>query len=75
MSKMISPEVASFLIRFVKEQSEKSEEINYRGVIRYVQTDEEISFTSWNEVEAFIQRVIPLEIKVDNKGVDHEIEG
>ena len=52
------PDVASFLIRFVKDQTDTQK---YRGIIRYVQADEEILFTSWDEVEDFIQRVFPLE--------------
>jgi hypothetical protein len=69
------PEVVSFLIRFVKDQPDKTGKQNYRGVVRYVQADEEIFFTSWDEVEEFIQRVIPLnKIQID-KGVDHEIKG
>ncbi|HKJ26487.1 MAG TPA: hypothetical protein VJ965_02525 [Anaerolineales bacterium] len=75
MDEPIYPEVASFLIRFVKAQPNQDNAQHYRGVVRYVQTDEEISFTSWDEVEAFIRQVIPLEKIQNDKGVDHEIEG
>lgn len=68
------PEVASFLIRFVQDQQQPDGARGFRGVARYVQTNEEIFFTSWDEVEDFIRRVIPLEI-LRNKGVDNEIEG
>ena len=72
MDEKIYPDVASFLIRFVKDQTDTQ---NYRGIIRYVQADEEILFTSWDEVEDFIQRVIPLEKNKIQKGVENEIEG
>jgi hypothetical protein len=72
MDEKIYPDVASFLIRFVKDQTDTK---NYRGIIRYVQADEEILFTSWDEVEDFIQRVIPLEKSKTQKGVENEIEG
>jgi len=70
-----SPEVASFLIRFVQDQPLPEGGVSYRGVVRYVQTEEEIFFTRWDEVEAFIQQVVPLESKIENKGENHEIEG
>lgn len=72
MDEKIYPDVASFLIRFVKDQTDTQ---IYRGIIRYVQADEEILFTSWDEVEEFIQRVIPLEENKTHKGVENEIEG
>lgn len=56
------PEVASFLIRFVADHPESGSKVGYRGVVRHVQTDNEMSFTDWDEVEAFIQQVIPIEV-------------
>jgi hypothetical protein len=71
-----SPDVASFVIRFVRDQQSKADAPAYRGIVRHVQTDEEINFTCWEEVEVFIQRVIPLETESrDTKGVSDEIEG
>jgi len=61
MDDKFSPEVASFLIRFVQEQRPESGEPAYRGMVRHVQTDRELFFTCWEEVEAFIQQVIPLD--------------
>jgi hypothetical protein len=61
MEEKLFPDVASFLIRFVQSEPNADGLSNYRGVIRHVQTDKELSFTSWEEVEAFIQLVIPLE--------------
>jgi len=62
MEEKTFPEVASFLIRFVQDQSKPDGNANYRGLIRHVQTDHEQVFTCWEEVEAFIQQVIPLEL-------------
>jgi hypothetical protein len=56
------PDVASFLIRFVADHSERGSKVEYRGAIRHVQTDNEMLFTDWDEVEAFIQKVIPIEV-------------
>lgn len=69
------PDVASFLIRFVQDQPIPDKTASYRGVIRHIQTENEIFFTCWKEVETFIQQVIPLEIIKTDKGEDHEIEG
>jgi len=69
------PEVASFLIRFVKDQTKPDGELSYRGVVQHIQTNEQILFTHWAEVEAFIQQLIPLERIKTEKGVDDEIEG
>jgi hypothetical protein len=66
MDEKTFPEVASFLIRFVQDQPKPDGISNYRGVVRHVQTDLEQVFTSWEEVESFIQQVIPLEI-IKNK--------
>lgn len=56
------PEVASFLIRFVADHPERNSKVIYRGAIRHVQTDKELLFTDWDEVEAFIQQVIPIDV-------------
>ena len=55
------PDVASFLIRFVQDQSKPEGSAGYRGVIRHIQTDLEQAFTCWEDVESFIQQVIPIE--------------
>ena len=60
------PDIASFLIRFVQDQTNPEGIPSYRGVIRHVQTDHEQVFTCWEEVETFIQQVIPLEL-IKNK--------
>ena len=55
------PDVASFLIRFVQDQSKPKGNAGYRGVIRHIQTDLEQTFTCWKDVETFIQQVVPIE--------------
>ena len=67
MDEKFSPEVASFLIRFVQDQRRETGGLAYRGVVRHVQTDRELFFTSWQEVEEFIQQVIPLGNKTTDK--------
>jgi hypothetical protein len=62
MAEKAYPEVASFLIRFIADHSECGSKVGYRGVIRHVQTDSEMLFANWNEVEAFIQQVIPIDV-------------
>lgn len=69
------PNVASFLIRFVQDQPKPDGVSSYRGVVRHVQTDNELYFTCWEDVETFIQQVIPLEHIKTDKGVQNEIEG
>lgn len=75
MVEKLFPDVASFLIRFVQDQSISGGKSKYRGIIKHVQTENETFFTSWKEVEAFIQRVIPLEIYEPKIGEENDIEG
>jgi hypothetical protein len=75
MDKKSDPEVASYLLRFVLDQPNQGDTPIYRGIVRHIQTGNEIVFTCWEDVEAFIHQVIPLEILKTNKGVDDEIEG
>lgn len=61
------PDVASFLIRFVQDHSKPEGIAGYRGVIRHIQTDLEQAFTCWEDVETFIQQVVPLELMQNNQ--------
>jgi len=67
MDDKFSPEVASFLIRFVQDQRPEAGGLTYRGMVRHVQTDREMFFTCWEEVEAFIQQVVPLDTESTDK--------
>jgi len=53
--------ISSFVIRFVVEQPDPGPDAAYRGTIRHVQSDEQLSFRSWDEAVVFIQRFVPLE--------------
>ena len=75
MEENYSPEVASFLIRIVQDQPSTDKASGFRGLIRHIQTDEELNFTCWQDVEEFIQTRFPIDDEKLNKGVDHEIEG
>ncbi|MBN2043957.1 MAG: hypothetical protein JW757_02955 [Anaerolineales bacterium] len=69
------PEVASFLIRIVQDQPQADHEGGYRGLIRHIQTDEEFSFTCWQDAENFIKRMFPIETLGNQKGEQNENEG
>ena len=68
-------DVAFYPLGFVPDQPNHGETSIYRGIVWHIHTGNEIVFTCWEEVEAFIHQVIPLEILKTNKGVDDEIEG
>lgn len=55
-----TPTISSFIIRFV-EESPPTAQSPYRGAIRHIQTDEEISFTQWADAILFIEQFVPLE--------------
>jgi hypothetical protein len=54
------PNITSFVIRFVHAGPalETSLASKYRGTIRHVQTDQEVTFTHWHEAVEFINRFI-----------------
>ena len=54
-----SPDISSFVIRFVQDASQNTP-IAYRGVIRHVQSDQEMSFTQWADISSFVQRFVSL---------------
>lgn len=55
-----SPCISSFVIRIIKEPDPQLASSPYRGIIRHVQSDQEISFTNWSDVEGFIERFVPI---------------
>jgi hypothetical protein len=55
-----SPCISSFVIRIIKEPDPQLAASPYRGIIRHVQSDQELSFTNWSDVESFIERFVPL---------------
>ncbi len=59
-----APNIVSFVIRFIQEQSEdRKTQPRYRGAIRHIQTDKELAFTCWSEAVEFIQLYVPLDTK------------
>jgi hypothetical protein len=62
MDSHLSPNISSFVIRFVIDSAigEQSHQ-PYRGAIRHIQSDEELNFSNWEEAVTFIRRFVPLE--------------
>lgn len=58
-----SPTISSFVIRFVMDGApeNKTASPTYRGVIRHIQSAQELNFSSWQDAVDFIERFVPLE--------------
>lgn len=55
------PTITSFIIRFIHpDLSSRPGEQEFRGAIRHIQTDEEISFTRWEDALEFMKRYVPI---------------
>lgn len=50
--------ITSFVIRFVQQETEPC---TYRGSIRHIPSNREISFTRWEDAVSFISEFIPLD--------------
>jgi len=63
MAENIPPNISSFVIRFVIDSPADAAQGHalYRGAIRHIQTEEEINFSHWEDVENFIRRFVPLD--------------
>ena len=63
MESNASPSIASFVIRFVVDETspEKKTQPCYRGAIRHIQSEVEMNFNTWEDAVEFIQRYVPLE--------------
>ena len=61
MESHLPPNISSFVIRFVIDSKVGQAPATYRGAIRHIQTDEELTFNRWEEVENFIRRFVPLD--------------
>ena len=63
MTENLPPNISSFIIRFVVENSTDSKQSlpPFRGAIRHIQTDEEVNFVHWEDVEKFIRHFVPLD--------------
>ena len=65
MESSASPSIASFVIRFVVDDPTPIEQThpNYRGTIRHIQSNEELTFSTWKNAVEFIQRYVQLEAR------------
>ena len=48
--------IASFVLRFVTDQEKDSSQPAWHGVIRHIQTNEQLNFTGMGEALGFIQK-------------------
>ncbi|HEX7568140.1 MAG TPA: hypothetical protein VF355_06195 [Anaerolineaceae bacterium] len=56
------PSIISFVIRFILEEpSDEQIPPLRRIIVRHIQTDQEISCSSWTDVVAFVQQFVQLE--------------
>lgn len=62
-----SPGISSFVIRIIEESADNESAATYRGIIRHIQSEREISFISWSDVESFIQQYVPIHKMSQNK--------
>jgi hypothetical protein len=67
MESGVSPLIASFVIRFVMAETLPAQEVqsSYRGVIRHIQSNEELAFSVWKDAVDFIERYVPLRVDPD----------
>ena len=63
MDSQLSPNISSFVIRFVVDNVTASGQAHppYRGAIRHIQTEEEMHFSNWEEAVNFIRRFVPID--------------
>jgi hypothetical protein len=58
---MNETKIVSFVVRFLEEESAPAAPRTWRGVIRHVQSREEVGFLSIEEALAFMARYVSLE--------------
>ena len=56
----ILPQISSFIIRFVLDETPEQPPA-YHGTIRHIQTAEEINFREWREAAEFMHRFVKLD--------------
>ncbi len=57
---MPDPLIASFVLRFMLDQEAGAGSNTWRGVIRHVQTNDELHFSGLKEALTFIQRFVEI---------------
>lgn len=60
MENEMYPKIISFVVRFVLDSPKKGNRAEYRGVIRHVQTDQELVFTDWEEAQNFMEKFVEI---------------
>ncbi len=63
-----TPCISSFVIRIIEESNPQSASSTYRGIIRHIQTEQEISFTCWDDGVSFIQQFVPIHQMISPEG-------
>jgi hypothetical protein len=61
-----SPNITSFVIRFVHTPAEDGKPPPCRGAIHHVQSNQEITFIHWADAVEFIQRFVPILTEPDS---------
>ena len=60
MDNRSSPEISSFILRFVQDKPvELTDQTTFRGTIRHIQTDQELSFVHWIDAVYFMSQFVP----------------
>ncbi len=57
---MPDPLIASFVLRFMLDQEAGAGSKTWRGVIRHIQTNDELHFSGLHEALTFIQRFVDI---------------
>ena len=68
------PKIVSFVIRFIHDQPVKGDLPLYRGIIRHVETDQELTFTDWEAAQGFMENFVQIK-KLQNKENNNAFEG
>jgi hypothetical protein len=54
------PSITSFIIRFVEDTPPPpASGVRYRGLIRHIQSDQELSFVHWQDALSFMANYVP----------------
>lgn len=54
------PKIFSFVVRIVQDKPTPGEPPMFRGVIRHVQTDQELTFTEWEAAQGFMEKFVQI---------------
>ena len=54
------PKIVSFVVRFVQEGPASGGLPVFRGIIRHVETDQEMTFTTWETAQGFMEKFVQI---------------